>query len=538
MSIEPSPATEDARHVRVPGYDVARAAAIAGMVLINFGVFLLGPPRGTPGEPLLRWLAHVPGGRASSLFVTLAGVGIARMAFGDVALARRTLLKRAALLLALGVTNLFLRWWIDILHFYACYLTIAALFFLRASPRALVVSAVALGLLGGAVAWFLPEEARGAAVDPSLVGIARDVLSGGSAPAGSLGELARGVAVGALRDALIDGIHPVVPWLAFLLWGMWLGRIDLRVAAVRRTFLVRALAVFVLTELASVALAAISTRDPSTGTLFTLVHTDWSPGPLYVLSASATATAVIALAHELVERAPTHPLVRLLGNAGQLALSLYLVHAHLAIGIPRFFLGQADAMSVEAMLVYWVLFVVVVLPLAGLYRTRFSRGPVEWVMRRLTGSPEHVAPLAPATGLEREPPRWAWPLVLAPIALLPVPDFVGVAPPHTECEPRRGLEVPSRTPGELTLLCPRSRYAIELEAPTALVLTTRSGLDVYLEVRREGTMIVQDDDSGPAFDSRIEATLGPGRYDVDVRPYSAATGAFVLEIARDPSRAP
>ena len=70
------------------------------------------------------------------------------------------------------------------------------------------------------------------------------------------------------------------------------------------------------------------------------------------------------------------------------------------------------------------------------------------------------------------------------------------------------------------------------------MLTTRSGLDVYLEVRREGVMIVQDDDSGPGFDSRIAATLGPGRYDIDVRPYSAATGPFVLEIARDPERSP
>ena len=107
-----STTTREHGHERVPGYDVARAIAVCGMVLINFGVYLLGPPRGTPGEVVLRWLAHVPGGRASSLFVTLAGVGIARMAYGDASLARKTLLKRAAVLvllvpLARDVTHFF-----------------------------------------------------------------------------------------------------------------------------------------------------------------------------------------------------------------------------------------------------------------------------------------------------------------------------------------------------------------------------------------------------------------------------------------------
>ena len=76
--------------------------------------------------------------RLSEVFVTLAGVGIARMAYGDVSSARRTLLVRAALLLGLGALNLRFDWYIDILHFYACYLAIAAIFFLRATPRALL----------------------------------------------------------------------------------------------------------------------------------------------------------------------------------------------------------------------------------------------------------------------------------------------------------------------------------------------------------------------------------------------------------------
>jgi uncharacterized protein len=527
------------RHARVPGYDVARAVAICGMVLINFGVYLLGPPRGTPIDIALRWLAHVPGGRASSLFVTLAGVGIARMAYGDATLARNTLLKRSALLLVLGITNLLLGWWIDILHFYACYLAIAAVFFLRATPRALLGSAIVLGLAGGVLAFALPEDGR-SHIAYSTIELARAAWTDGVAPTVPWIEIARQCAVAALRDALLDGIHPVVPWLAFLLYGMWLGRLDLRASALRRTVLARALAVFLGTEILSITLSALTIRNesPSLAPIFTLVHTDWSPSPLYVLSAAATATCVIALAHELVERAPKNAAVRLLGNAGQLSLTIYLVHAHLAIGIPRFALHLADAFSIEEMLAYWLAFVAVVLPLAALYRTRFTRGPVEWLMRRLTGSPDHVPPLVEAQTPSREPPRWVWPLALGVATLLPLADLLGVAPPQTSCAARAGLSLATHieTPGQLTLLCPRARYAITLDAPTPLVIATRSGLDVYLEVRREGVMIVEDDDSGPGLDARITATLGPGRYDVDVRPYSAATGPFVLSIARDASR--
>src|SRR5260221_11387366 len=81
-------------HERVPGYDVARAVAICGMVLINLGVYLLGPPHGRAGGIVLRSVAHLPGALASSPFVTLAGVGDARMARRGVSRAGRTLLVR------------------------------------------------------------------------------------------------------------------------------------------------------------------------------------------------------------------------------------------------------------------------------------------------------------------------------------------------------------------------------------------------------------------------------------------------------------
>src|SRR5690606_33077669 len=109
---------------RVDAYDLARAVAIVLMVLVNFQYYLLARPSGEAGEVLPRWIFDLPSGRSSSLFVTLAGCGIARMARAARAAGaslwpvRRTLLVRAAVLLVAG-NLLRLVWDIDILHFYA-----------------------------------------------------------------------------------------------------------------------------------------------------------------------------------------------------------------------------------------------------------------------------------------------------------------------------------------------------------------------------------------------------------------------------------
>lgn len=58
---------------RTPGYDVARALAILGMVLVNYKLRTDAEERAI-GWPL--WLANLLDGRAAALFVVLAGLGI------------------------------------------------------------------------------------------------------------------------------------------------------------------------------------------------------------------------------------------------------------------------------------------------------------------------------------------------------------------------------------------------------------------------------------------------------------------------------
>ena len=60
---------------RVNGFDVARALAIFGMVVVNFKIAM----NAETGNQLLMGFAGLFEGRASALFVILAGIGVTLM---------------------------------------------------------------------------------------------------------------------------------------------------------------------------------------------------------------------------------------------------------------------------------------------------------------------------------------------------------------------------------------------------------------------------------------------------------------------------
>src|SRR3954468_21259868 len=128
---------------RILGYDLARALAICGMILVHFGL-VMGGETPTPGWPAL--VLRGLDGRPAALFVILAGVGItlrsSRAATADGP--RRVLIRRGLFLLAVGFVNLTI-WPGDILRVYGVSLILVA-FLLRAPGRTLLILAVAFEL--------------------------------------------------------------------------------------------------------------------------------------------------------------------------------------------------------------------------------------------------------------------------------------------------------------------------------------------------------------------------------------------------------
>ena len=233
---------------RLDGLDLARALAIFGMVIVNYKL-VLGASEAGPNW--LVWAVGLLQGRAAALFVVLAGVGIALMSrrarlSNDRALqaiARKTLLKRAAFLFVFGLLYTPI-WPADILHFYGLYMAVGALV-LFVPARAL------LGLAAAFIAVFLVL-----------------LLLGFNYEAGwnwdTLDYAGFWMPTGLFRHMVFNGFHPLFPWAAFLLGGMALGRQDLANTATQTRLLLIGIAMAISAWALSSSLTALAPSPEGT----------------------------------------------------------------------------------------------------------------------------------------------------------------------------------------------------------------------------------------------------------------------------------
>ncbi|MEM1204722.1 MAG: heparan-alpha-glucosaminide N-acetyltransferase domain-containing protein [Acidobacteriota bacterium] len=364
---------------RILGFDVARAAAFVGMVMVNFKVVM---GAGDAGPAWGVWAAGLLEGRAAATFVVLAGVGVSLMS----ARARRSsdsevlagnrggLLRRAAFLFVLGLAYSPI-WPADILHFYGLYLALAALL-LGVRDRTLWLATAAVAALGSALLVVLDY---GAGWDFETLHY-EDFWT----PAGLV------------RHMLYNGFHPVVPWVAFVFLGMWLGRRDLRSRPVRRRLAaVGAAAVAVSEGLAFLGRRAVATLEgDGVEELMYLFVTDPMPPTVFFLgSAGGVAVVGITAAVAWTEGARAtgrhRRLIEALASTGQLALTLYVAHVLVGMGTLEAlgWLAEgkgAEGQSLGRAVLSALVFCVAAVGFAWGWRRYFNRGPVEWCMRKLT----------------------------------------------------------------------------------------------------------------------------------------------------------
>ena len=356
---------------RQVGFDVARALAVIGMVIVNFKV-VLGTDLTGGG-----WLTRLVGlldGRAAATFVILAGVGISLLSRrareqGDAqALAdkRKTLIKRAAFLFCFGLLYAPV-WPADILHFYGIYLLIGAIL-LNASSRKLWLGAFSLSVCFVGMLFFF------------------DYDNGWNWETLNYEDF--WTFQGMLRHLFFNGFHPVIPWAAFLLVGMWLGRQDLSCGIQRRKILLWSLGAIVLTEIVSYAvtqkmLAWFPQVDPVDikGLCGT---TPMPPMPFYLLSSGGSALAVIVMCIMATEKfAAVSGLFEPLVATGQLALTLYVAHVVIGMGLLEA-MGRLNHQGIALAVFSALCFFTASMAFAVLWRRYFNRGPLEWAMRMMT----------------------------------------------------------------------------------------------------------------------------------------------------------
>lgn len=210
---------------RLVGVDVARCLALLGMVATH--VLAERDPDGS--LTTAQWLA---GGRASALFAVLAGVSLALMSRPSSRVNRGSLAVRAVLIALTGLALGGLEHGLAVILAYYGLLFLLALPFLRLGVRTLLALAGAWVVVGPVVSQLvrphLPERRFDS---PSFA----QVLD----PGRLVGEL------------LFTGYYPVVPWLAYVLLGLALGRADLRSRGVQGRLVVAGLGVAVAATVTS-----------------------------------------------------------------------------------------------------------------------------------------------------------------------------------------------------------------------------------------------------------------------------------------------
>lgn len=344
---------------RVVGLDTARAVAVIGMIAVN-----VGPSSDIdPVTSLPERLYSLPHGRASVLFVVLAGIGItlltrrARLVTGGPGqheqqrALRWSLIRigwRAVVLLLLGLTLQLLDHNVNvILQVYAVLFLVGAVL-IRVSDRTLlIVSGSALAI--APPLWILANV--------------EDIV-----PAELTTPLPQ-----LLDSLLISGPYPVLTWLAPFVFGMWLGRQRLGDLRVQRTLVIAGVGVAVI----ATVISAVGTRllyDETAPVGPTLLITDAAHGqmPLWTISSAALGAAVLGASLWVTPRLPrlTSPFVA----TGQLALTVYVAHLLVLTPIEPPADHTRGGLIAMGIVIGSVLF-------AALWHRWVGRGPVEHILR-------------------------------------------------------------------------------------------------------------------------------------------------------------
>ncbi len=359
---------------RLVGVDVARCLALLGMIATH--LVEARDPDGSLSS--LQWIA---GGRSSALFAVLAGVSLAlitgrRTPVVGTARARASLAiaVRALSLVLLGLLLGEPESGLAVILSYYGVLFLLGVPFLGLRARSLLVLAgvwaVAAPVLSHLVRPLLPER--------QFASPAFDQLAD---PARLLSEL------------VLTGYYPALPWLAYLLLGLGLGRLDLSQESIQRRLVLVGLSCAVGATLVSGVLARAAgftdaELEQFAGGMYGQTPTDrwdWlllvsphSTTPFDLVQTGGSAAAVLGLCLLAVLRLRSlspavERVIAIVFGAGSMTLTLYALHVVLrtdAFWPPE----TADALLRHTLVVLWI---------GGLFAALRWRGPLERIVAYL-----------------------------------------------------------------------------------------------------------------------------------------------------------
>ena len=377
----PTTAAPVTDRVRLVGPDVVRAVALIGVCIMNYHGYLINQggelSRNFWGRFFHPWEGPLST-RFAATFVVTAGVGVTlltRRATANrhddpaaVAAKRWTLVRRGLVLYGFGL--IFYELWSgSILPYYGAMFVIAAFLFTLATPW-LVAIGVGAAVAGAGIHWWVIERAA----DGQSTGWLTDPPT--SSPRGLL------------FNVFVNGTHPLFPWLAFLCAGMILGRLLRRDSSTadpkKPEWWVPGVFGFGLTlfGVATLLSDALGGSDASSIAATLASRHPFDRGLLYTASALGTALTAFAVIYTIANRFARSSIVQLLAHAGQMSLTLYVIHA-LVFNFVVNWQGWIRPAGLDLALTFAAGFWIVAIIAGSLWHRQFGIGPVEWLYRKL-----------------------------------------------------------------------------------------------------------------------------------------------------------
>lgn len=355
---------------RISGIDLARALAVIGMIIVNFKVVF-----GQQGSSWLKFIINIFDGKAAATFVVLAGVGLALMTntalrnndSQKLKIIRIKIFKRALFLFILGLTYI-LVWPADILHFYSIYMLIILLLSKRNEKVILILLIVFIFIYPLLISFWNYKT-----------GWNFDTLE----------YLDFWTFNGFFRNLFLNGFHPVIPWVSFMLFGFWFGKQDLKNDRfIKKAFWISSIAFIVIQILSYASISILSKgNEQSVSELTEIIGTSpMPPLPIYMFNGIAISISIISTCIIIGKRYPTNRIILALNKTGRLALTFYVAHVIVGMGIlellnPEKMGNYPIVFSASYALIFSLLCVL----FATYWLKNRKNGPVEWLMKRIIG---------------------------------------------------------------------------------------------------------------------------------------------------------
>lgn len=352
---------------RIIGIDVGRALAVIGMIIVNFKMAF-----GNSGNEFLLFFADIFDGKASAIFVTLAGLGIS-LALNKNGTdnsyksnTRIKIAKRALFLFIIGVLYSPI-WQADILHFYGVYMLFTLLFVKRSNS--VVLSAAVLNVLVYPILMMLFNYEAGWDFN-------------------SFQYIDFWTLEGFLRNLFYNGFNPVFPWVAFMLMGLWFGRQKLNDSKfLKKSLLISGIFYFMILLFSKSILTVLSEGNQDLYQELELIFGTGPipPLPIYMLSAGSMAIFIISSCILISQKFRDYFIIKGLEKTGKLALTFYVAHVVIGIGMVEVIaFEKMGTLKIEFSVCYALLFSAACILFAYLWLQKYKMGPLESVMRRIT----------------------------------------------------------------------------------------------------------------------------------------------------------